>query len=300
MSGSSNNSGARDQLFAGARPSGGAPGAGPSPNNAPGMSAPPSNDWESGRGANYGGAASYGAYEERQLTAEEQEEEDVNGAKQEIRFIKQQDVSSTRNALRVAQQARETGRQTLERLGAQGESIHNTERNLDLASNQNRLAAEKARELKTLNRSMFAVHVSNPFTSSKRIREREEQVKSDAARDRDEREAVRKAAWDTANRQQEVVTGLQKGGAARKAQAGNLANRMKYQFEADSEDEEMEREIENNQEEILDTVKDLKLLAQGMGREVDAQNEHLGRIGGKVDRVDDEIAVNRSRLDRFK
>src|SRR4051794_40301390 len=30
-------------------------------------------------------------------------------------------------------------------------SIHNTERNLDLASNQNRLAAEKAREIKTLN-----------------------------------------------------------------------------------------------------------------------------------------------------
>ena len=78
-------------------------------------------------------------------------------AKQEIRFIKQQDVSSTRNARRIAEQAEQTGRETLARLGAQGERIHNTERNLDMASNQNRLAEEKARELKTLNRSMFAV-----------------------------------------------------------------------------------------------------------------------------------------------
>jgi hypothetical protein len=90
--------------------------------------------------------------------------------------------------------AEETGRSTLERLGAQGERIHkyvtdlcslnadtgllrekiqfldtrpphyyprcfqanitfsSTERNLDLASNQNRLAAEKAREISTLSK----------------------------------------------------------------------------------------------------------------------------------------------------
>ena len=181
---------ARDQLFAGAKPDagpgpigaggpGGPGGPGPSPFGGP----PPANDWASGRGQNYGSADGYGggAYEERQLTAEEQEEEDVQATKQEIKFIKQQDVASTRNALRIAAMAEETGRQTLERLGAQGESIHNTERNLDLASNQNRLAAEKARELKTLNRSMFAVHVANPFTSSRRIAEREAQVQRDPA-----------------------------------------------------------------------------------------------------------------------
>jgi hypothetical protein len=58
------------------------------------------------------------------LTAEEQEEESVNADKQEIKFLKQQDVSSTRNALRLAQQAEESGRDTLARLGAQGERLH--------------------------------------------------------------------------------------------------------------------------------------------------------------------------------
>jgi hypothetical protein len=191
----------------------------------------PPNDWESGRGEQYG-SGNYEAYDQRQLTAEEQEEEDIQGTKQEIRFIKQQDVSSTRNALRLAAQAEETAQQTLERLGAQGESIHNTERNLDLASNQNRLAAEKARELKTLNRSMFAVHVANPFTSQRRIREREEKVLEDARRDRDEREALRAAAWGTSSRQQEVSKGMEKLGRVQSKNKASLAERAKYQFEA--------------------------------------------------------------------
>ena len=74
-----------------------------------------------GYGATPGG---YGAYGDRELTAEEQEEEDISATKSEIKFMKQQDVSSTRNALRLAQQAEETGRDTLGRLGAQGERIH--------------------------------------------------------------------------------------------------------------------------------------------------------------------------------
>jgi protein transport protein SEC9 len=164
------------------------------------------------------------------LTAEEQEEEEVTASKQEIRFIKQQDVASTRNAYRIAAMAEETARQTMARLGSQGESIHNTERNLDLASNQNRLAAEKARELKTLNRSMFAVHVANPFTSSKRIREHEEKVLSDNQRDREERDALRQQAWDTNSRQQKLVGDIGKGGLLKPK--ANLAERAKYQFEA--------------------------------------------------------------------
>jgi hypothetical protein len=123
----------------------------------------------------------------------------------------------------------------LERLGAQGERIHNTERNLDLASNQNRLAAEKAREIKTLNRSMFAVHVANPFTSGKRVKEREEEVLRLAKEDRERRDATRAAAWSTQARVAEAEKDLGRGGKL--PQKGSLADRAKYQFEADSEGE---------------------------------------------------------------
>lgn len=164
--------------------------------------------------------------------------------KSEIKFLKQQDVSSTRNALRLAEQAEETGRGTLHRLGAQGERIHNTERNLDLASSQNRIAAEKARELKTLNKSMFAVHVGNPFTSGARREERDRRMLETHQQERAQRDATRKAAWESSARTQGATKGTQSmGGGLPKA---TLADRAKYQFEADSEDDEMENEIDNS------------------------------------------------------
>ena len=62
------------------------------------------------QGYGNGSAGGYGAYADRQLTEEEQEEEDILATKAEIKDIKQQDVASTRNALRLAQQAQESGR----------------------------------------------------------------------------------------------------------------------------------------------------------------------------------------------
>ena len=51
--------------------------------------------------------------------AGEGEDEDVERIKQQTRFVKQESVNSTRNALRLAREAEETGRNTLERLGEQ-------------------------------------------------------------------------------------------------------------------------------------------------------------------------------------
>lgn len=49
----------------------------------------------------------------------EENEEDVEGIKQQTRFMKQESVNSTRNALRLAREAEETARSTLGRLGDQ-------------------------------------------------------------------------------------------------------------------------------------------------------------------------------------
>jgi hypothetical protein len=62
--------------------------------------------------------------------------------------------------------------------------------------------------------------------------------------EREQRDATRKAAWDSAARNEGVNRNLQGiGGGAKK---GSLADRAKYQFEADSEDDEMENEIDSN------------------------------------------------------
>lgn len=253
-----------------------------------------------GSGAGNRFANGYG--EERQLTAEEEEEEEVAAAKQEIRQMKRDDVSSTQRALAIAAQAEESGRATLARLGAQGERLHNTEKNLDLTSNHNRKAEEKAKELKTLNRSMFAVHVGNPFTSSSRRAARDEEINAKHLQEREQRELTRQAAFSSRQRMESNLKNLQPGDAGYRAgpTKTSLAERSKYQFEADSEDEEMENQIDRNLDALGHAAGRLNALARATGQEVEEQNKHIDRIMMKSDRVDDQIAMNRARLDRIK
>ena len=65
-------------------------------------------------------------------------------------------------------------------------------------------------------------------------------------RDRETREATNKAAWESAARANQVQRGIQSAGAGIGGNKASLAQRSKYQMEPDSEDDEMENEIENN------------------------------------------------------
>ncbi|KAL4784420.1 hypothetical protein BJX76DRAFT_327331 [Aspergillus varians] len=255
-----------------------------------------------GAGAGAGGNSySAATYQERHLTAEEEEEQEIQSVKQDIRFIKQGDVSATRNALRIAAQAEETSRETLARLGAQGETIHNTEKNLDVASVEGRIADEKAKELKTLNKSMFAVHVSNPFTSASRRRERDERVMGNHRQIRDAQSGTRNEAYLTNQRMERTFREIEREDKKTpKPKKASVTERAKYQFEADSEDEAMEDEIEQNLNLISGAAGRLNLLAKATGRELDEQNRHLQRITGKSENVDDQLAMNRARLDRIR
>lgn len=229
-----------------------------------------------------GGGSSYGAYEDRQLTAEEEEEEDVEATKQQIKFVKQEDVSSTRNALRIAAQAEETGQNTLARLGAQSERIHNAEKNLDLTSNQNRVAEDKEKELKQLNRSMFAVHVSNPFTGASRRQARDDAVMDRHHMEREQREATRRAGFETSQRMNKTFQELSKEGRAPKPGQASLAERAKYQFEADEDDDEMENEIDANLTALGGAATRLNGLARATGSALEEDNKNLDRINAKV------------------
>jgi hypothetical protein len=62
--------------------------------------------------------------------------------------------------------------------------------------------------------------------------------------EREQRDATRKAAWDSAARNEGTNRSMQ--GMSGPGKKGTLADRAKYQFEADSEDDEMENEIDSN------------------------------------------------------
>ena len=84
------------------------------------------------------------------------------------------------------------------------------------------------------------MHVSNPFTSGSRREERDRKVMETHQAEREQRDATRAAAWQSSARQDEYRRGLQGGAPAGKS---TLADRAKYQFEADSDDDEMENEV---------------------------------------------------------
>ncbi len=84
--------------------------------------------------------------------------------------------------------------------------------NLDRAAIHNRVAEERTKELKTLNRSMFAVHVSNPFTSKQRAAAREQDILDRHRHDRDVRDATRKDAYASTQRMEDTFRRAERSG----------------------------------------------------------------------------------------
>ncbi|KAF5096882.1 hypothetical protein D0Z00_002619 [Geotrichum galactomycetum] len=224
------------------------------------------------------------------------EDEDVEAIRQQVRFLKKDTVNETRNALQAAARAEESGRNALGILGAQGERIANTERSLALAETQNNIAEEKARELKTLNRSMFAVHVKNPFTAKRNLEMKEEAIKNEKRMEQIRREEQRAISYKS---QQRVTEGLltHTSTAQKYASQRRGVDRSKYMVgDGDSEDEEMESEIERNLDSLSHAASRLNKLALTANAEIVEQNKRLDHIAEKTDKLDLNVHLNTTRL----
>jgi hypothetical protein len=274
----------KDELFAGAK--GRFVGQAPAqPSYQPGMSALPGGPGNEAGG--YGSSSAYG--EQRELTEEEIEQQEVRGIKKQIQDVRDQSVQSSTNAAMALDNMIGVGRGTLTRLGQQGDMLHNTEKNLDLASNQSRVAEEKIGELKTLNRSMFAVHVSNPFTSKSRQAQREQQILDTHRFEQEQREQTRREAFQATQQMESTFKDLSRStpvsfGSTNKSSSG----RSKYTVDDDSDDEaaglaEMgEEQIERNLDHLAANMPVAMKIAKAMGAEVERQNNIIDRIGEKV------------------
>lgn len=227
-------------------------------------------------GASRPEAANYTSYDpERQLTAEEEEEEDVEAIKSQIRFTKRQTVASTETALRAAAQAEETGLNTLARLGTQGDSLQNTRKNLALASSHNRVAAEKTRELKKANGSMFAIHVKNPLRHTARAEAEEAEILALHQAERAGRAELRADEYESRSKIGKALNDT--SGTVESRAKTSLAERARFQFEADESDDDMEHQIGTNLEMIAEATGRLKGLAVATGIEVGRQ---VGMVQG--------------------
>ncbi|RVD88818.1 uncharacterized protein DFL_002991 [Arthrobotrys flagrans] len=241
----------------------------------------------------------YSTGQSKQMTAEEEEEEDADALKSQIRFTKQESVASTRNALRAAARAEEVGRDTLVKLGEQGEKLHQTELNLDMAKNHGHRAEDQAAHLKRLNRSMFVPVAGSPFGRQARADKEEEKIMERHRVAREERERVQAAGMQG---QQQVKGGLRPMGAPAMAprQKMSLAEKAKYQFEADAEDDAMEEEIDDNLHQLGGAIGRLNLLAKTQNQVVQDQNKTIDRLNQKSESVHQQIDRNTHRINKIK
>ncbi|KAI0385785.1 hypothetical protein F5Y04DRAFT_156780 [Hypomontagnella monticulosa] len=240
----------------------------------------------------------YGGYgEQRELTEEEQYEADVQNNKDSIRQVKQDTVRTTQNISRIVDQTLDVAYQTTARLGAQAERLNNTESNLDKGSMASREAEEQTKKLKSLNRSMFAVHVGNPFTAKRRNAEMEQQALDQNRSDRELRESTRKEGYMANQRMESQFREVERASAKDHVwKKQSAAERSKYQFEADEEDDQMEDDIEENMAHASRGITALKGLANVMGDELNSQNKMIDRIGTKSDQLSDATAIQTRRL----
>ncbi|THH02873.1 hypothetical protein EW026_g19 [Hermanssonia centrifuga] len=237
--------------------------------------------------------------------AGEENDEDVEGIKQQLRFTKQESVNSTRNALRLAREAEETARNTLGRLGDQSEKLASTERHLDVAKGHSQRAEDKTDELKQLNRSIFRPVIT--FNKDAKRAAQEAKIQQRYDDERDEREKAMLDIRETQNRLGRATTygQTEEGiGSGRMRTAAQLnarqEQRKRYQFDATASDDEVEDELDDNLDEISDVAKRLKALGSAMGEELDDQNIRIGRITEKTDGLDNRLFRNTQKLNRIK
>lgn len=230
----------------------------------------------------------------------EENEEDVEGIKQQTRFVKQESVNSTRNALRLAREAEETARNTLGRLGDQSERLANTERHLDISKTHTQKANDRTGEIKQLNRSIFRPVIVFNKDSKRRAKEQEIQERYDE--EKAERERGMVDVRETQNRLGRAAGyGRDGEGSGRfKSAEQRKEQRKRYQFEADEEDDRLEDEIDDNLDEISDMTKRLKALGTAMGQELDSQNTRIDRIDQKASSLDNRLFSTTQRLNRIK
>lgn len=211
-------------------------------------------------------------------TREDEENQDVDAMKEDIQSAKKETAESSSNAAQAAHRAEDVGQHALGRLGAQGEKIHETEKNVDLAESEGKVGTDNAAELERENRTMFAR--LRPRTKKSREKE-ERKILERHQQEREQREATRREASESHKRMEGHKQNVDK---TKPAQDGaiDFGERSKYQFEPDKEDEKVEDEIDENLGNLQNATSRLGGLAKATGDEMNSQNRDIDRVAEKV------------------
>jgi len=244
------------------------------------------------------GAGKYGGYgEERELTAQEQEDREADDIKDEIRDIRQQSKNTVMNSEAITNQILENASATYARLGAQHEHLNHTEQRLDVGTMHAREGQNQNRALQYELRSMWNPGVKNPFTSGKRNAEHDKMLLEQHQKDRETRETTRREGYASNQNMEQGFKSLSGADPSRPAwKPASAAERSKYTFEEGESDEE---EIDQGLERLANNVHKINIAARLIGSEIDSQNELIDRLGTKSDALSDQTLLNTAKLQKI-
>ncbi|KAK6517000.1 Protein transport protein S9 plasma membrane t-SNARE [Arthrobotrys conoides] len=247
-----------------------------------------------GRGDYHYGSTSYQDSYSYQTTALAEDEQDPEIIKQEIKYTKYASHASTVNALHAAARAEQAGQSTLLGLEQQGESLYNTQLNLKLAKTHGDIAAHQAKDLKVANRPLFMPHVKNPFSSGQEKIIDEQVSLEKQRRQRAERGYGAGAGGAKLTHEDKMrKMGLAPVGApkpiSKEERAARDRQKSMYQFEADEEDEQLERDIDTNLDLLAGASRRLRGLAGDINQKVDEQNRLIMDINAQAHEVEDGL-----------
>ncbi|ORX48553.1 hypothetical protein DM01DRAFT_1326283, partial [Hesseltinella vesiculosa] len=231
----------------------------------------------------------------------EDDDEEVGNIKKQIYDTKQESLQSTRNALQKIREAEESASQSMNMLGQQSTQLANVNRNLDLAKAHTDRAATHADELKQLNRSIFIPVVKNPFNKNARRQREIEKLQGEHAEHMAERERIRQFEYDSSARIEQAQRHNDRVASNSGYRRGrSQGDRNRYQMDGDSEDDQVEDEIDQNLDLLGDATSRLKNMALTMNGELSSQNKMIDRLNEKVDPINAKLHTTTHNLNKIR
>lgn len=178
--------------------------------------------------------------------------------------------------------------------------LANVNRHLDMSKAYSDRASSSASELKQLNKSIFIPVVSNPFRRKEKERRELENMQRDHAEHMAQRDEIRQFEYESQNRIQETARMNNNSSQRGERRGRSEADRRRYQFEEDSDDDKVEDEIDENLDLLGGAVGRLKNMAITMNSELDSQNNQLNNAIGKVDPITKQLRGTTHTLNNTK
>ncbi|KAF9970441.1 hypothetical protein BGZ73_006855 [Actinomortierella ambigua] len=249
-------------------------------------------------------------------------EDDVAQVQQQTRNIREDTVKSLENSYRVLLEAHASADRSAVMLDEDEQKTARTEQNLHRGQLLTDTARDKTSTLKKINRSMFAVSISNPLTANKR--KKKEKKLQDQAKELALRQAQDEAEERDRIRREEAQSGSTpaQASAAEYSASGPYgansfssssfypngldqrpltAEQQLYSFENTEEDDRYERQIDYMITECIPgSVSSLREKALAMHAVVKRQNETLDRLRDDTTRLTGEVDHATGELKRVK